>query len=38
MRTIDKIYIDGQFVTPHGQELFDPQCQKRKTLKASWRW
>jgi aldehyde dehydrogenase (NAD+) len=23
MRTIDKIYIDGQFVTPHGQELFD---------------
>jgi len=23
MRTIDKIYIDGQFVTPHGEELFD---------------
>jgi aldehyde dehydrogenase (NAD+) len=23
MRSIDKIYIDGQFVTPHGQELFD---------------
>ena len=23
MRTIDKIYIDGQFVPPHGQELFD---------------
>lgn len=23
MRTIDKIYIDGQFVTPNGQELFD---------------
>jgi aldehyde dehydrogenase (NAD+) len=23
MRTIDKVYIDGQFVTPHGQELFD---------------
>ncbi|MEA3048413.1 MAG: aldehyde dehydrogenase [Sphingomonadales bacterium] len=23
MRTIDKIYIDGQFVTPHGQEMFD---------------
>ena len=23
MRNIDKIYIDGQFVTPHGQELFD---------------
>ncbi len=22
MRTIDKIYIDGQFVTPHGHELF----------------
>jgi aldehyde dehydrogenase (NAD+) len=23
MNTIDKIYIDGAFVTPHGQELFD---------------
>src|SRR5580698_1183934 len=23
MRSIDKIYIDGQFVTPHGEELFD---------------
>ncbi|HZZ67423.1 MAG TPA: aldehyde dehydrogenase family protein, partial [Phenylobacterium sp.] len=23
MRTLDKIYIDGQFVTPHGEELFD---------------
>ncbi len=23
MRTIDKAYIDGQFVTPHGEELFD---------------
>jgi aldehyde dehydrogenase (NAD+) len=23
MRIIDKIYIDGQFVTPHGQEMFD---------------
>ena len=23
MLTIDKIYIDGQFVTPHGQEMFD---------------
>ncbi|HVI06631.1 MAG TPA: aldehyde dehydrogenase family protein, partial [Sphingomicrobium sp.] len=23
MRTIDKIYIDGQFVIPHGQEKFD---------------
>ena len=23
MRTIDKIYIDGQFVAPHGQEMFD---------------
>ncbi|HWD26135.1 MAG TPA: aldehyde dehydrogenase family protein [Rhizomicrobium sp.] len=23
MRTIDTIYIDGQFVTPHGTELFD---------------
>src|ERR1700731_3401895 len=23
MRTIDKIYIDGAFVTPHGEELFD---------------
>ena len=23
MRTIDTIYIDGQFVTPHGEELFD---------------
>ncbi|WP_448956592.1 aldehyde dehydrogenase family protein [Labrys neptuniae] len=23
MRTIDKVYIDGQFVTPHGEELFD---------------
>jgi aldehyde dehydrogenase (NAD+) len=23
MRNIDKIYIDGQFVTPHGEELFD---------------
>ena len=23
MRTIDKVYIDGQFVTPHGQEQFD---------------
>jgi aldehyde dehydrogenase (NAD+) len=23
MRTIDKVYIDGQFVTPHGRELFD---------------
>ena len=27
MRTIERIYIDGQFVTPHGQEmaeLFNP--------------
>jgi len=23
MRTIDTVYIDGQFVTPHGKELFD---------------
>jgi len=23
MRTIDTVYIDGQFVTPHGRELFD---------------
>lgn len=23
MRTIDRIYIDGQFVLPHGTELFD---------------
>jgi aldehyde dehydrogenase (NAD+) len=23
MRTIDTIYIDGKFVTPHGEELFD---------------
>jgi aldehyde dehydrogenase (NAD+) len=23
MRTIDKVYIDGQFVTPHGKEVFD---------------
>ena len=23
MRLIDKIYIDGNFVTPHGTELFD---------------
>ncbi|NYH21853.1 aldehyde dehydrogenase family protein [Paraburkholderia bryophila] len=23
MQLIDKIYIDGQFVTPHGSELFD---------------
>src|SRR5258708_8230339 len=23
MRFIDKIYIDGSFVTPHGTELFD---------------
>ena len=23
MRIIDKIYIDGQFVTPHGTEMFD---------------
>jgi aldehyde dehydrogenase (NAD+) len=23
MRTIDTIYIDGQFVTPHGEELFN---------------
>jgi aldehyde dehydrogenase (NAD+) len=23
MRSIDQIYIDGQFVTPHGQELFN---------------
>ena len=23
MRLIDKIYIDGRFVTPHGTELFD---------------
>ena len=23
MRTIDKIYIDGAFVTPHGSERFD---------------
>jgi aldehyde dehydrogenase (NAD+) len=23
MRSIDKIYIDGQFVTPQGEELFD---------------
>ncbi|HEX4197469.1 MAG TPA: aldehyde dehydrogenase family protein [Caulobacteraceae bacterium] len=23
MRAIDQIYIDGQFVTPHGQERFD---------------
>jgi hypothetical protein len=24
MRSIDQIYIDGQFVTAHGQELFAP--------------
>jgi len=23
MRSIDKVYINGQFVTPHGRELFD---------------
>ena len=23
MRTIDTVYIDGQFVTPHGEEPFD---------------
>ena len=23
MRIIDRIYIDGSFVTPHGEELFD---------------
>ena len=23
MRSIDQIYIDQQFVTAHGQELFD---------------
>jgi aldehyde dehydrogenase (NAD+) len=23
MRAIDKVYIDGQFVTPHGQKPFD---------------
>jgi aldehyde dehydrogenase (NAD+) len=23
MHTIDTVYIDGQFVTPHGEELFD---------------
>lgn len=23
MRTIDKIYIDGEFVVPHGEELYD---------------
>jgi aldehyde dehydrogenase (NAD+) len=23
MKTIDKIYINGVFVTPHGTELFD---------------
>ena len=23
MRTIDTVYIDGQFVTPHGAERFD---------------
>jgi aldehyde dehydrogenase (NAD+) len=23
MRNIDQIYIDGQFVTPHGREIFD---------------
>jgi len=24
LRTIDTVYIDGQFVTPHGEELFRP--------------
>ena len=23
MQQIDKIYIDGEFVTPHGEEMFD---------------
>ena len=23
MRIIDRIYIDGEFVTPHGEEVFD---------------
>ncbi|VFS64890.1 Uncharacterised protein [Kluyvera cryocrescens] len=23
MQSIDKIYINGEFVTPHGSELFD---------------
>src|ERR1700743_3706993 len=23
MQVIDKIYIDGEFVTPHGEEMFD---------------
>ena len=23
MRIIDTIYIDGAFVTPHGEEMFD---------------
>ena len=23
MRSIDKVYIDGEFVAPHGEELFD---------------
>jgi hypothetical protein len=23
MRTIDKVYIDGAFVTPHGREQFE---------------
>ncbi len=23
MKTIDKIYINGQFVTPHGREVID---------------
>ena len=23
MRIIDTVYIDGQFVTPHGEEMFD---------------
>ncbi|MET4084197.1 acyl-CoA reductase-like NAD-dependent aldehyde dehydrogenase [Pedobacter sp. UYP30] len=23
MKTIDKVYIDGAFVTPHGSELFN---------------
>src|ERR1700760_3442369 len=23
MQSIDKVYIDGEFVTPHGEEMFD---------------
>jgi len=32
MRTIDQIYIDGAFVTPHGEEiadLFNPATEAR---------